>query len=194
MVLPPLTLNRQFINDFIEADAPCCALGLVRSDGTVSGFFAMKPEGAVPANGLAMGFGFGYRMLETNDREPIGQFMFDFYGFERYSVLVNPSNPLAIKAIELMIEEKNILFLILGPDQRAITGRNDLSVGDLDGMRDQLRMMLSKRTPQSSFESCVQAFWRNPDLPDLKPLEWVCRDNPAYLDLEIDTAELTPEG
>ena len=194
MALPPLTLNRQFIDDFIEADAPCCALGLVRSGDTHAGFFAMKPEGAVPANMLAKGFGFEYRILESKDRKPICQFMFEFYGFEQYSVLVNPSSPLVIKAIDTMIEERDSFFFILTPDQRATIGRNDLSEGNLDVMRDQLRMMQSKRTLQSSYESCVQSFWRNPDLPDLKPLEWVCRDNPAYLDLETDTADLALVG
>ena len=49
MALPPHTLNRQFVDDFIEADAPCCALGLVRSGDTQTGLFAMKPDGALPA-------------------------------------------------------------------------------------------------------------------------------------------------
>ena len=31
-----ITLNRQFINDFTEASAPCCALGLVRSRDAVT--------------------------------------------------------------------------------------------------------------------------------------------------------------
>ena len=194
MALPPHTLNRQFVDDFIEADAPCCALGLVRSGDTQTGLFAMKPDGALPANVLAMGFGFGYRMLESHDRKPICQFMFKFYDFEQYSVLVNPSSPLTMTAVESMIEERNIIFVILNPDQRAIVGRNDLSEGNLDGMREQLRMMQSKRTPQSTYESCVQSFWKKPDLPDLKPLEWVCRDNPAYLDLEFDTTDLSPVG
>jgi len=50
MALPPITLSGKFINDFTDAEAPCCALGLVRSGDTVTGFFATKPESAVPRN------------------------------------------------------------------------------------------------------------------------------------------------
>ena len=45
MALPPITLNSQFKDDFTEADAPCCALGLVRSGDTQTGLFAMKHRG-----------------------------------------------------------------------------------------------------------------------------------------------------
>ena len=87
----PRTLSRQFKNDFTEADAPCRALGHVRPGDTLTGFFAMKPECVVPANVLGMGIGSGHRMFASPDLKPICQFVFNFYGFEQYSVLVIPS-------------------------------------------------------------------------------------------------------
>ena len=194
MALPPITLNRQFKDDFTEADAPCCALSLVRSGDSQTGLFAMKPESSIPPNVLAKGLAFGHRMLASLDQEPICQFIFNFYGFEQYSVLVNPSNPLAMKAIETMIEERDCFFLILNPNLRATVFRNEIGEGNLAGMRDNLPLMLSRKTPQSSYESGVRTFWQNPNPPDVKYLEWVCCDNPAYLDLENDTTDLPHLG
>ena len=93
----PLLKNHQRFVTW--ADAPYCALGLVRSGNTQIGFFAMRPESNVPANVAKMGIGFGYRILISHDLTPISQLVFGFSGFAQYSVLVNPSNPLAIKAI-----------------------------------------------------------------------------------------------
>ena len=194
MALPPHTLNRQFIKDFTEAAAPCCALGLVRSGDTKTGFFAMKPERAVHTNVVKMGFGFGHRILASPDLKPLYEFIFKFIGIDQYSVLVSPSSPLAMMAIEKMIDERDYLLLILNPDQRTSVFRYDIGAGNLAGMREMLPMMQSERTPQSSYERAVRAFRKNPDPPEAKVLEWVCRDNPAYLDLEYDTADLAPAG
>ena len=194
MELPPITLNSQFKDDFTEADAPCCALGLVRSGDAQTGLFAMKPENSIPPNVLANGLAFGHRMLASLDMKPICQFIFKFYGFEQYSVLVNPSNPLAMKAIEAMIEERDSFFLILNPNLRATVFRNEIGEGNLAGMRDNLPLMRSRKTPQSSYESGVRTFWQKPHPPDVKYLEWVCCDNSAYLDLENDTTDLPHLG
>lgn len=194
MGLPPITLNRQFINDFREAGAPCCALGLVRSGDTVTGFFATKPESIVPRNVLGLGIGFGHRMLTTPDDKPLCQFAFNFYGYEQYSVLVNPSNPLALKAIKTMVEQRDYFFFILNPDDRVSAFRSDLDEKNLAGMRDSLPLMQGTQTPQASYESGVRAFRQTPNPPEMKILDWVCRDDPGYLDLEDDTVDLPALG
>ena len=81
MTQPLPTPNKQFMDDFMGADAPCCALGLVRTRDAQDGFFAMKPESNVPANVTKMGIGFGYRVLVSHDLTPISQFVFGFRGF-----------------------------------------------------------------------------------------------------------------
>ena len=194
MAPPPFTLSRKFFHDFTEADAPCCGLGLVRSCDAITGFFAMKPECVVPNNVLEVRTGFGHRMLISPDGEPVSQFSFEFRGFERHSVLVNPSSPLVLKAIETMVKEGDFFCFILNPDGRAFAFRRDLGEENVAGMRDSLPLMRSTRTPQSSYESGVRAFQQTPNPREVKPLEWVCREDPAYLDLEADTVDFPPPG
>lgn len=194
MALPPIRLSRQFINDFTEADAPCCALGLVRSGDTVTGFIAMKPKSVVPRNVLSLGIGFGHRMLTTPDDKPVCQFAFNFYGYEQYTVLVNPSNSLALKAIETMVEQRDYFFFIVNPDDRVSAFRSDLGEENLAGMRDSLPLMRNIQTPQASYENSVRVFRQTPNPPEMRILDWVCRDNPAYLDLEDDTVDLPALG
>jgi len=194
MPLPPLTLNRQFIGDFSDAAAPCCALGLVKSASTVTGFFAVKPEPAIPNHVLGLGIGFGHRMIAAHDNSSVCQFAFNFYGFAQYSVLVNPSNGLALKAMETMVEQKDYFFFILSPDDRVSAFRSELDDENLAGMRDSIPMMRSATTSEVAFEQAVSAFSRAPDPANMKILNWVCRDNPTYFDLEGDTIDLPPVG
>ena len=194
MAPPPLTLNRKFFHDFTEADAPCCALGLVRSCDGITGFFAIKPEYVVPNSVLGTSIGFGHRMLISPDGEPVNQFSFEFRGFERHSVLVNPSSPLVLRAFETMIEEGDFFCFIRNRNGRAFAFRRDLGEEHVAGMRDSLPLMRSTRTPQSSYESGVREFLQTPNPPEVKALEWVCRENQAYFDLETDTVNFPPSG
>ena len=149
----------------------------------------MKPECVVPSNVLGKSIGFGHRMLISPDGEQVRNFSFEFSDFGRYSVLVNPSSPLVLKAIETMIEERDFFCFIINPDNRAIVFRRDLDEENVAGMRNSLPLMRSTRTPQSSYESGVRAFQKTPNPPEGKPLGWVCREDPEYLDLESDTLD-----
>ena len=91
--LPKLTMNGQFIRDFIAADSPCFALGLVEERKRQCGFLALRPDEVIPPEISAVGFNFGHALLGTTEFEVI-QFVFYFYGFETYNVLVNPNNHL----------------------------------------------------------------------------------------------------
>ena len=194
MALPPFTLSRKFFHDFTKADAPCCALGLVRSCDTVTGFFAMKPGSVVPTNVLKMAIGFGHQMHISADGEPVCQFAFNFHGFEQHSVLVNPSSLLVLKAIETMIEERNYFCFIVDPDDSASSFKRDIGKVILAGMRDSLPLIRSTRTPKLTYESCVRAFRRVANPTETKTLDWVCREDPAYLDLELDRITLPARG
>ena len=194
MPLPPLTLNRKFIGDFSDAAAPCCALGLVKSASTITGFLAVKPDPAIPNHVLGLGMGFGHRMIATQGGSLVCQFAFNFYGFAQYSVLVNPSNVLALKVMEAMVAQKDYFFFILNSDERVSAFRSDLNDENLAGMRDSIPIMRSATTTEAVYEQAVSAFWRAPDPVDMKALNWVCRDDPTYLDLEDDTIDLPPVG
>lgn len=45
--LPRLAVNRGFIAEFVAADPPCFALGLVKVDGARCALVALRPERAI---------------------------------------------------------------------------------------------------------------------------------------------------
>src|ERR1043166_3777862 len=87
----PLTINGPFIRDFLAADSPCFALGLVEERQRQCGFLALRPPTVIPPAITGAGFRFGHSLLGNADFVVV-QFVFAFYGFETYNVLVNPNN------------------------------------------------------------------------------------------------------
>jgi hypothetical protein len=59
-LLPKLTVNEQFINEFISAQAPCFALGLVEERKRQCGFLALRPNEVIPPEVSSVGFRFGH--------------------------------------------------------------------------------------------------------------------------------------
>ncbi len=54
--LPKLTVNRQFIGDFLAAQSPCFALGLVEERKQQRGFLALRPGETIPSAENAAGY------------------------------------------------------------------------------------------------------------------------------------------
>ena len=69
--LPKLTMNGQFIRDFIAAESPCFALGLVEERKQQCGFLALRPDEVIPPEISAVGFNFGHALLGTAEFEVI---------------------------------------------------------------------------------------------------------------------------
>ena len=112
--LPKLTMNGQFIRDFIAAESPCFALGLVEERKQQCGFLALRPDEVIPPEISAVGFNFGHALLGTAEFEVI-QFAFQFYGFETYNVLVNPNNHLVKRVLITNGGKWRLLFLCHEP-------------------------------------------------------------------------------
>src|SRR4029077_18171002 len=108
--LPKLTVNGQFIRDFIAAESPCFALGLVEERKQLCGFLALRPAEVIPPEISGLGFNFGHALLGTTEFEVI-QFVFHFNGFETYNMLVNPNNRLVKKMLTRMVESGDYFFL-----------------------------------------------------------------------------------
>jgi hypothetical protein len=89
--LPKLTVNGQFMRDFMAEESPCFALGLVEERKQTCGFLALRPAEVIPPEISGLGFNLGHALLGTTEFEVI-QFVFHFYGFEIYNMLVNPNN------------------------------------------------------------------------------------------------------
>jgi hypothetical protein len=83
-ICPKLTMNGQFIRDFIAAESPCFALGLVEERKQPCGFLALRSAEVIPPEISGLGFNFGHALLGTTEFEVI-QFVFHFYGFETYN-------------------------------------------------------------------------------------------------------------
>ena len=58
--LPKLTVNGQFMRDFMAEESPCFALGLVEERKHLCGFLALRPTEVIPPEISGLGFNFGH--------------------------------------------------------------------------------------------------------------------------------------
>ena len=137
-LLPKLTVNRQFIDDFLAAQAPCFALGLVEERKQQCGFLALRPGEVIPSEINDVGFNFGHS-LRGNVSAPVIHFAFEFYGFGTYNTLVNPNNPIVQTVLRTMVESGDYFFFAIGPDQHVTAFRSEIGQQDLVGLKTNLQ-------------------------------------------------------
>jgi hypothetical protein len=77
----PTRIRTKFMREFVSADAPCFALGLMEESKRRCGFVALRPGKAIPWEVSAIGFRFGHG-LRGNDSFEVVHFTFGFHGFE----------------------------------------------------------------------------------------------------------------
>jgi len=185
-----LTVNRSFIRDFLAAESPCFALGLVEERQRLGGFLALRPPTAIPPAVTDAGFRFGHSLLGNADYVVV-QFVFAFYGFETYNVLVNPHNLLVQTVVTTMVHNEDYFFFALNADGSVTAFRSDLGQADLAGLKTNLPRIQQARTTEAQYRRAVTLFAQHPD-PAGALLPWVCRDHAAYLDLTTDRLDMTP--
>jgi hypothetical protein len=189
-LLPRLTVNSRFIDEFISAEAPCCALGLVEERKQTVGFMALRPKMVIPEHYTRTGFSFGHSLL-GNDNFVVIHFGFHFYNYATFNVLVNPNNPVVQTVLNKMIETGDYFFFAIDPAGRATAFRSELGQDDLSELKNNLPLIQNAKTTEIQYRKALAVFERNPDPPG-KMLNWVCRDNMDYLDLTQHREELTP--
>ena len=189
-LLPTLTLNALFVRDLMAAKPPCFALGYVEERGSVSGFMALRPEQAIPSASTQQGFRFGHSVLGLND-SPVLHFAFEFYGHAIYHSLVNPGNPIVQRVLATMIETEDYFFFAINPDQTVTAFRSHLEDADLAGLKTNQEHFKQASCTPAQYEKAYKLFAKNPDPPG-QTMNWVCRDNPDYLDLTEHRLELNP--
>src|SRR5271166_6727216 len=54
--VPKLTMNGQFMRDFMAEESPCFALGLVEERKQACGFLALRPAEVIPPEISGLGF------------------------------------------------------------------------------------------------------------------------------------------
>lgn len=189
-MLPTLTVNRTFMREFVSADAPCFALGMVEERKRQCGFLALRPDKAIPPEVCDGGFCFGHTLVGNASFEVV-QFVFEFYGFATYNALVNPNNPLARAVVTAMVESGDYFFFALSSNGSATAFRSEIGQGSLAVLERHLSRIRHSQTTDAQYEKAVASFTRNPE-PAGTLLRWVCRDDAGYLNLTEDRLELAP--
>src|ERR1700680_2077767 len=131
--VPKLTVNGQFMRDFMAEESPCFALGLVEERKQLCGFLALRPAKVIPPEISGLGFNFGHALLGTTEFEVI-QFVFHFNGFETYNMLVNPNNRLVKKVLMRMVESGDYFFFAISPNQSVTAFRSEIGQKNVAGL------------------------------------------------------------
>ena len=189
-MLPVLTVNRSFLYEFMDAETPCAALGLVEESRRQSGLVALHLDEDVPSEVTARGVRFGHSLLGGDSFEVI-HFAFEFYGFRTWNLLINPNNPLVQAVLTHMLEDEDYFFFALSADGRATTFRSQVGQDLLLYVKANLPRLQASTTTETQYDLACLSFARNPRPPGVL-LNWVCRDKTEYLDLSMDRLELNP--
>lgn len=189
-LLPRLVVNSRFIDEFISAEAPCFALGLVEERKQTCGFLALRPRIVIPEEYTRTGFRFGHSLLGNADFVVV-HFAFHFYNYDTFNVLVNPNNPVVQTVLNRMLETGDYFFFAVDPKGSVTTFRSELGQDDLAGLKTNLPLIKNAKTTDAQYRTAVALFEKNPDPPG-RMLNWVCRDDTDYLDLTRHREELTP--
>ena len=189
-MLPVLTVNRSFLYEFMDAEPPCGALGLVEEGGRQSGFVALHLDEDIPPEVTARGFRFGHSLFGGESFEVV-HFAFEFYGFGTWNLLINPNNQLVQAVLTRMLEDGDYFFFALSPEGRATAFRSEVGQDLLSYVKANLPRLLDSTTGEAQYELACLSFAGNPRPPG-PLLHWVCRDRMEYLDLSTDRLELNP--
>jgi hypothetical protein len=189
--LPELTVNHSFMVDFVTADTPCFAMGLVEEGGIEYGFLGFRPNDSIPRAVSDAGFSFGHTLLGDDTFEVI-HFAFKFYGYQNYNVLLNPNNSLVRKVLQVMLAHQNYFFFALDTNNGNATAfRAEIEQDTLRYLRVNQSRLQSSQTTDKQYDKAVVNFSKAP-APEGIMLNWVCRDKLGYLDLSKDRMTLNP--
>ncbi|NQY33374.1 MAG: hypothetical protein HRT37_00105 [Alteromonadaceae bacterium] len=189
-LLPRLTVNEIFIRDLMSEKSPCFALGYVEEYQSIGGFLVLRPDRAIPTSSTQQGFRFGHSVIGTIEN-PVFHFIFEFYGYATYHGLVDLGNPLIKKVISTMIEKGDYFFFAINPDQTVTAFRSQLDTSALDELKTIFEQYGQTSESPEYYEKMCSEFRKKP-VPPGRVFNWVCRNNPSYLDLTENRLELSP--
>lgn len=188
--LPALAVNHLFMMDLMAAQPPCFALGLVEATGSTTGCIAMRPAQSIPEHSTSQGFRFGHSMVGDQHHQAI-HVAFEFYGYGSFHGLVDPSNLIARAVLDRMLATQDYFFFVINPDQTVLTFRSYLEDANLAGLRSTRTQFAGAQCPPEHYDRMVVAFKHQRKRGE-RVMTWVCRDNPAYLDLVAHRLDLNP--
>ena len=177
------------MSEFIAADPPCLALGLVEVGNTRCALVALRPEEALPRSVTAGGFGFGHSLYGASSWEVV-HFAFAFYGHATYNALINPGDPVAKAVLDTMVGTGDYFFAP-SPDRTTTAFRSSIGTGNLAGLKANMARIRRSTTNEAQYRLAVSQFGKRPEPPGTL-LTWVCRGNTDHLDLMHDRLVLRP--
>ncbi len=190
-LLPRMIINRAFVENFLDEAAPCFAMGVLEQRKKQCAFLALRLEEFISDDVSSLGFNFGHSVFGNKDFEVL-HFAFSFYGYKTYNALINPSNMIIKTALKLMVEAKEYFFFAINPDNSVVAFNTDIKEDfGITGIWRHDDRIWRSTTTQKQYEKAVVEFTEDPDPPGTM-LEWVCFDNPDYLDLTGEVIEMTP--
>jgi hypothetical protein len=187
---PALVVNRLFMQEFLAAEPPCLALGMVEERQQLCGMLALRLDEAIPVVIADRGFEFGHALF-GNAAFAVLHLVFAFPGFQTYHVLMNPNNVLVQAVLRSMLDDGDYFFFALQPQGQVTAFRAEIGREGLAVLRANRARLQASTTTEAQYQRAVTSFAARPDPPGIL-LQWVCRDQIAAVDLTTNRLTLTP--
>lgn len=189
-MLPKLVVNGMFMRDFITAGTPCCALGIIEDRKIQCGLVALRLNDVIPNEILDRGLGFGHQLLGIDDNDVV-YLGFEFYGFKTYNVIINPNSPVSQAVLNMLIETGDYFILVINPDNSVTAFRSEIGGDALIWLKTYISRIKESNTTAVEYEKALSSFERNPQHPG-ELMNWVCRYDTRYIDINSNRLELNP--
>ncbi len=187
---PALVVNRLFMQEFLAADPPCFALGMVEERQRLCGMLALHLDEVIPSAIADRGFEFGHALF-GNVTFAVLHLVFAFPGFQTYNVLINPNNLLVQAVLRTMLDDGDYFFFALHPHGQVTAFRAEIGSEGLAVLRANRARLQASTTTEAQYQHAVTSFAACPDPAGIL-LQWVCRETVAALDLTTNRMALTP--
>jgi hypothetical protein len=190
LLRPALVVNRLFMQEFLAAEPPCFALGMVAERQRLCGMLALRVDQEIPAAVADGGFEFGHALF-GNTQFAVLHVVFAFLGFQTYNVLINPHNLLVQAVLRTMLDDGDSFFFALTPQGQGTAFRADIGSEGLAVLRANRARLQASTTTADQYQRTLTSFAAHPDPAGIL-LPWVCRETVAALDLTTHRMALTP--
>jgi len=187
---PALVVKRLFMQEFLAAEPPCLALGLVEERQRLCGLLALRLDETIPPAIADRGFEFGHALL-GNMTFAVLHLVLAFPGFQTYNVLINPNNLVVQAVLRTMLDDGDYFFFALQPQGQVTAFRADIGSEGLAVLRANRARLQASTTTDAQYQQARMAFAAHPEPPGVL-LPWVCHETVAALDLTTDRLPLTP--
>jgi len=178
------------MQEFLAAEPPCFALGMVEERQRLCGMLALRLDQEMPAAIADGGFEFGHALF-GNTTFAVLHVVFAFPGFQTYNVLINPHNPLVQAVLRTMLDDGDYFFFALNAQSHVTAFRADIGSDSLAILRANRARLQQATTTEAQYQQALTSFAARPEPAGIL-LPWVCRDNVASVDLTTNRMALTP--